>query len=220
MSEVEPEDYHIRIALPKGRLLENVLKLLSGIDINFKFKNDRDYSPAVNDKEISAKVIKARAIPQLLALGRFTFGFIGLDLVKDAGYKGIRPIYNLRLNPVKLVVAVHKSQKDILSNPPKRPILIATEYENIAHEWAMAHNLAHIIIQTWGSTEAFVPEDSDIIIDNVDTGKTLKANGLVVINKIMESSTYLVINKEAYKNKYVKQKVDEIVKKLRKRFSR
>jgi ATP phosphoribosyltransferase len=205
----------IRLALPKGRLLDNVLKLLSEININFKFKNDRDYNPITNDKEISAKVVKVRAIPQLLALGQFTVGFVGLDLIKESGYDEIKTVLSLRLNPVRLVVAVHKNQKNILSNPPKRPILIATEYENIAHEWAMKNNLAHIIIQTWGSTEAFAPDDADIIFDNIDTGRTMEANNLVVIDEIMQSSTYFVVNVKAYKKKDVKKKVDNLIKKLK-----
>lgn len=207
----------IRLALPKGRLLENVLKLLSDININFKFKNDRDYTPVVNDKGISAKVVKVRAIPQLLALGQFTMGFAGLDLIKESGYDEIKPILNLGLNPVRLVVAVNKKQKNILSNPPKRPILIATEYENIAHKWAMKNNLAHIIIQTWGSTEAFAPDDADIVFDNINSGKTMKANNLIVIDEIMHSSTYLVVNVEAYKNKSIKKKIDALIKKMRKK---
>lgn len=205
----------IRLALPKGRLLDNVLKLLSEINVNFKFKNDRDYNPIANDKEITAKVVKVRAIPQLLALGQFTVGFAGLDLIKESGYDGIKPLLDLGLNPVRLVVAVHKEQKDILLNPPKRPILIATEYEHIAHEWAMKNNLSHIIIQTWGSTEAFAPDDADIIFDNIDTGRTMDANNLIVIDEILHSSTYLVVNSEAYKQKNIKKKVDYLIKNLK-----
>lgn len=201
----------VRIALPKGRLLENVLKLLTNAGVIFTFKSDRDYNPVTNDKEILAKVVKVRAIPQLLALGQFTVGFAGLDLVKEAGYKEIKPLLDLKLNPVRLVVAVHKQQKDILLHPPKRPLLIATEYENIAHDWAMKHNLAHIIIQTWGSTEAFTPDDADIVFDNIDTGRTMEANNLVVIDEIMHSSTYLVVNAEAYGRKDLRNKVDQLI---------
>lgn len=197
--------------------MENVLKLLSDVGITFKFQNDRDYNPVSSDKEISAKVVKVRAIPQLLALGQFTVGFAGLDLIKESGYREINPLLDLKLNPVRLVTAVHKSQKNILSNPPKRPLLIATEYEKIAHDWASKHNLAHIIIQTWGSTEAFAPDDADIVFDNIDTGKTMKSNNLIVIDEIMNSSTYLIVNKEAYANKEVKRKVDEIITKIKRR---
>lgn len=208
-------DYTLRMALPKGRLLDNVLKLLSEIGLTFEFKNDRDYIPVTNDKEIVAKVVKVRAIPQLLALGQFNVGFAGLDLLKEAGYDEIKPVLDLGLNPVKLVVAVHESQKDLLLNPPNRPVLIATEYENIAHNWAIKNNMAHIIIQTWGSTEAFAPDDADLVFDNVDSGRTMKANNLIIIDEIMDSSTYLVVNAEAYMNKEVKRKVDELVQKIK-----
>ena len=189
--------------------------MLSKSGIDFQFKNDRDYSSISNDKEISSKIVKTRAIPQLLALGQFTIGFLGLDLIKEAGFTEIKPILDLKLNPVRLVVAVRREQKGILINPPKRPIVIATEYENIAHEWAMKNNLAHIIIQTWGSTEAYAPDDADIVFDNIDTGKTMEANNLIVIDEIMHSSTCLAVNIKAYDQDEIKMKVDEIVKKLK-----
>ncbi|MDD3101681.1 MAG: ATP phosphoribosyltransferase [Patescibacteria group bacterium] len=204
----------MRLALPKGILLSNVLSLLEKIDIKFKFKNNRDYNPICNDLNIKAKLVKVRAIPQLLALGQFNAGFVGLDLIKESGYSEIEPIFDLKLNQVRLVAAVHKSQKDIIVNPPKRPLLIATEYENIAGNWAFDKNLAHIIIQTWGSTEAYAPDDADIVFDNIDTGETMAANNLIVVDEIMRSSTYLVINKENYKNGFIKEKINEMIIKL------
>lgn len=108
----------LRLALPKGRLLPNVLSLLEKINIKFYFKNDRDYCPVCNHLDLKAKLVKVRAIPQLLALGQFNVGFTGLDLVKESGYEEIEPIFDLNLNKVKLVAAVHKNKREIIINPP------------------------------------------------------------------------------------------------------
>lgn len=187
----------MRIALPKGRLLENVLALLEQAGLSFVFAHARNYRPTCNQAGVSAKLVKVRAIPQLVALGNFDVGFSGLDLLREADYDQVVPLLDLGLNPVELVVAVPRGKETIVDDPPRRPLLIATEYVNIADRWALERNLAHITIQTWGSTEAYAPEDADIVFDCTETGTTIAANDLVVIDRIVRSSTWLVANRAA-----------------------
>jgi ATP phosphoribosyltransferase len=189
----------MRLALPKGRLLEGTFVRLARGGLTFRFASDRDYRPTCSDPTVQAKLVKVRAIPQLVALGNFDVGFCGLDLVREAGYDDAVPILDLSLNRVEIVVAVRRGQDNLLAQPPKRPLLIATEYERLADEWALRHNLAHITIQTWGSTEAFAPEDADIVFDCMETGRTLEANGLVIVDRILSSATWLVANRRALK---------------------
>lgn len=187
----------IHLLLPKGRLLPGVADLLSRIDIEFKYKNDRDYKPIVRSGTgaYTARVVKPRAIPQLLALEQFDVGFVGRDIVSEADYEPVEILLDLGLNSVELVVAVAKGQEEILSNPPKRPLVIATEYESLAHRWAMQRGLAHICVQTYGSTEGYAPDIADIVFDCCETGNTIEANGLVIIDRLMKSSTCLVANR-------------------------
>jgi ATP phosphoribosyltransferase len=187
----------MRLGLPKGRLLEGVLGRLERAGVTFHFDSDRHYKPASNEPAISAKLFKARAIPQLLALGNIDLGFTGLDLVAEAGYEQIVDLLDLGLNRVELVVAVARAERDLLESPPRRPVVIATEYEQLAARWAMEHRLAHIAIQTHGSTEAYLPEDADIIFDCTETGATLAANDLVIIDRLMVSTTHLFANRRA-----------------------
>ncbi len=194
------EKRELRMAIPKGRIQEGLISLLKRSGITLSFVNDRDYSPSTNVDYLKAKMIKARAIPQLIALGNFQLGFSGQDLIKEYDYENTLEILNLNLNTVEIIVATSKDMEDILINPPTRPIVIATEYENLATRWALQKGLSHIIIQTWGSTESYAPEDADIVFDNMETGNTLRANGLIVIDKIMTSSTCLVVNKNVYEN--------------------
>jgi ATP phosphoribosyltransferase len=188
----------MKLALPKGRLFEGVIAWLADRGVTFDFKNDRDYSPQCSDPATRPRVRKVRAIPQLLSYGIFDAGFCGLDLLEEGScYKEVWPVLDLGLNPVKLVVAIHESQAGILEAPPPRPLVIASEYENIAHQWAWKRGLAHILVNTYGSTEGYAPEDADIVFDCVETGATMEANGLVVVETVMDSSTWLVANKEA-----------------------
>jgi ATP phosphoribosyltransferase len=204
----------VRIALPKGRLFEGVMRLLSQAGLTFEI-TDRNYTPVASDPRVTAKIVKARAVPQLVALGNFDAGFCGLDLVEEASYEDPVVLLELGLNPVDLVVAVSPSQIDILSQPPRRPVLIATEYERIADRWALAHNLAHITIQTHGSTEGYAPEDADIVFDCRETGCTLAQNDLVVIDEILSSSTSLVANRFALEAEDVGHQVRELEARLR-----
>lgn len=191
----------IKIGIPKGRLFKPVLDILKQSDIYLDIKNDRDYRPKSNVKDIEFKIFKPRAIPQLIVLGNLDAGFTGLDLARESGYTQFGFNIEYEVAKVDLVVAVHNSNPNLLLDPPKRPLLIATEYPNIASNWASNHNLAHIILKTYGATEAYAPEDADIVLDCVETGNTMEANNLVIVDKIMSSSLHLFVNEEGWMNK-------------------
>jgi len=204
----------MRVALPKGHLRDGVLGLLERAGITFTFKNDRDYRPACSDGSVTAKMFKVRSIPQLLDLGQYDIGFCGKDLVAESGYELIESVLDLELNPVELVVAVRRGNEDIFTNPPRRPLLIATEYVRLADDWALQKNLAHITVQSYGSTEAFAPEDADIVFDNCETGRTIEANGLVIVERLMRSTTHMVASKFALENATLAARIQELKKKL------
>lgn len=187
----------VRVALPKGRLLEGVEQVLQRAGLRFTFASDRGYTGQANEPGLTAKLIKARAVPLMVALGNFQLGFCGLDLVREADYEQVVPLLDLGLNPVTLVVAVPASRADVLQNPPRRPLLIATEYERLADAWALQRGLAHITVQTHGSTEAYAPDDADVVLDCVETGRTMEANDLVQVERLVRSSTHLVANRMA-----------------------
>lgn len=204
----------LRLALPKGRLLEGVRARLVSAGVTLGFASDRDYRPSTSDPDLTAKLVKARAVPQLVALDRFGAGFCGLDLVREADYEQVVPVLDLGLNPVELVVAVPADRAGLLDDPPRRPLLIASEYERLADRWALARNLAHITLQTWGSTEAYAPEDADVVFDCVETGRTLAANGLVVIERLFASTTHLVASRAALEDPARRPALDALVARL------
>lgn len=189
----------VKLGLPKGRLLDPVVRFLREVGYEPLLHGEgvehlgRTYHLDCSDDNFDLWVLKVRALPQMIALGAIDVGFCGLDLLEEAGYEQVVPVLDLGLNPVTLVVAVPEGKEDIVKNPPKRPLVIATEYENIADRWAAKHGLAHITIQTFGSTEAYAPAFADIVFDCVDTGRTLEANNLVVIDEIVKSATHLVV---------------------------
>ncbi len=189
----------LKLLLPQGHLQVGVLSLLSKAGIEFTFKDPRDYRPQCSDPRIEAKVLRPQDTPWLLAQGRHDFGFCGLDLLDEkaaTGLEGFVECIDTRLNPVKLVLAAHWQDKDILSQSERR-LLIATEYPFTAARWAASRGIDALAIPTAGCTEAWVPDDADLILDVTETGTTLRKNGLVVVSQILRSTTHLVASKKA-----------------------
>lgn len=195
----------MRIAVPKGRLQEPVLAALRDIDElgNITFPKTRSYHGVSRIPGIKATLIKPRAIPQLLGLDVFDIGFCGLDLVQEADELGAIPVADLGLNRVRILVGVPATKYAILDRPPPRPLVIATEYPKIAERWAIKRGLACITVETFGGTEAYVPDIADIVIDCVETGATLEANGLIPMETLLESSTHLVVSSRFARDKRV-----------------
>lgn len=187
----------MKVAVPKGRLWPGVQNRLREAGVEVNQTDPRCYRLACDRPGFDMRLFKPRAIPQLVALDVCQFGFVGLDLLKEAGYENAVPIVDLGLNPVEIVVATHASTENVLVRPPRRPLVIATEYVNLADRWAHQRGLAHITVQTWGSTEGYAPEEADIVFDCRETGATIASNGLVVLERIMTSSTWLAGNESA-----------------------
>jgi ATP phosphoribosyltransferase len=103
---------------------------------------------------------------------------------------------DLGLNRVRIVVATPAAKAGILDAPPPRPLVVATEYPNVAERWMMARGLAHVVLRSHGSTEAYLPDIADVIIDCVETGATLAANGLVGVEELFDSSTWVVVHRD------------------------
>jgi ATP phosphoribosyltransferase len=101
---------------------------------------------------------------------------------------------DLGLQRVRLLAAA--ADPHILEQPPPRPLAIATEFPLIADRWATARNLAHICLHTWGSTEAWAPTYADLVVDVVETGETMAANGLSVLDELLVSTTVLIARRE------------------------
>jgi len=170
----------MKIGLPSGRLKSD-----SYFRESFVFEHER----SLVSKCGPAFIFKARVIPQLLQLGIIDVGVCGHDLVEEAEVN-LHRIRDLPGKDVRIVAATK------LNEWPKRPLLIATEYPRIAEKWAYSKNLSHTILMTYGSTEAFAGGIADIIVDCVDTGQTLKANGIQIVDTIMHSSPGVYCRKE------------------------
>lgn len=204
----------IRLALPKGRLMAGLVPLLGRVGLGITIPDPRGYHVACIDPRVDARLVKPRAVPQLVALGNFPLAFCGRDLVEDAAYDQTAILHDTGLNAVRIVVAVPAGSEGILSDPPRRPLVIASEYRRLAERWAFERGLSAIVIDTYGSTEGYAPDDADIVFDCVETGATMEANGLTVVERVIDSSTCLVGNEAKIEELGIRAFANRLVERL------
>ena len=202
----------LSILLAKGRIYESVVELLKDVGISI-YLPDRTYYPITNQDDLAFQVVKPQISSALLADNRADVAFSGKDWVFENGVQDqVAEIIDLGLDPVRIVVAVPETVDfDALL---KKPVTIATEYQNLSRFWAKEKNVDGKIFRTWGTSEGFVQDNeqalAQILIDNTSTGSSLRANHLKICDTIMESSTRMYASKEALKDPEKKQKIMEL----------
>lgn len=207
MSPIELPDT-IRFALPKGRMSDGVERLLADAGIQIS-ATARDYRPNIAFAGFETKILKPRAIIEMLESGSRDLGFAGADWVAEAEADVIQ-LLDTGLDPVRLVAAAPAS---ILQdeNWSSRPLVIASEYEQITRQWIEQQNLDATFLHSYGATEVLPPEDADCIVDNTATGSTLAANDLDIIDEIMTSSTRVYASPRALNDPAKRTKIEEFV---------
>ncbi|MGV8086537.1 MAG: ATP phosphoribosyltransferase [Candidatus Woesearchaeota archaeon] len=181
----------IKIALPKGRLLDSTKELFEKSKIYLELE-ERGYQPKSNLRNVEFYMLKPRDIPKMVELGFVDAGIVGKDLIEDEKAR-VNSMLDLKTMPVYLIVAGKKNSKNFHNNKTK--IIVASEYAEIAKKYFRSKKIPFTLIKTHGATECFVPKFADIIVDHTQTGITLKKNKLKVFEIIMKSTTQFIVNK-------------------------
>jgi ATP phosphoribosyltransferase len=197
----------IKLALPKGRLKESVIDLLSDAGLKIK-ENGRNYRLPCNNPDFEIKILKTQNIPKLVELGSQDIAFTGSDWVIEQN-ADVEELIDLKFNPVKIVAAIPFNME--LSDFKGKKIRVASEYENITKNYLDKKGYSFSFIRSYGATEVFVPEDADMIIDNTSTGSTLKANNLKIIDIILESSTRIIANRNSLRDQIKSKKINNLL---------
>lgn len=201
----------IRIAITKGRIEKQVCKLLdqAGFDMEPIFNKDRELLIETKDG-IQMIFGKPNDVMTFLEHGIVDIGFVGKDTLDDLDYDDYYELYDLEIGKCYFAVAAYPEYK---TTDFKRRKRIASKYTNVAKKYFASKKEDVQIIKLDGSVELGpVTGISDAIVDIVETGSTLKANGLEIIEKISEISTRMVVNKVCFKFK--KEEIMNIVNKL------
>jgi len=197
----------IKMVIPKGRIFKKVAQLLNDASIGLE-TNDRLYVPHIGDPEVEGKIMKTQNIARLIELGSHDIGFTGYDWVVESGADVVE-LMDLKFDPVKIVAAIPEAVPE--SELGQQKILVASEYENISSKYLEKKGYKYLLIRTFGATEAYPPEDADMIIDNISTGQTLRDHKLKIVDEIMTSSTRFIASAEALQESWKKEKIEEMV---------
>src|SRR6266513_3597339 len=197
-----------RLGLPKGRMENGVLTLLADAGIRVR-PSARGYRPDVTLPGAEAKMLKPQNIVEMLALGSRDVGFAGADWVAELEANVVE-LLDTGLDPVQVVAAAPKAMLED-GRLPTRRLVVASEYERLAQRWIARRCLSAECVRSYGATEVFPPEDADVIVDNSATGATLEANGLVVVDELMASSTRLYANPVALEDRARRRRIDDLL---------
>lgn len=194
MAQPAQDPLRVRLALPKGRMQEGVSALLGDAGIRLR-AGSRGYRPAINLPHFEVKILKPQSIVEMLHLGSRDLGFAGADWVAELKADLVE-LLDTTMDPVRVVAA---APVQLLENGrlPQRPLVVASEYEHLTLAWIKKNAPKATFVRSYGATEVFPPEDADCIVDNTATGSTLTANGLEIIDELMQSSTRLYANPKA-----------------------
>jgi ATP phosphoribosyltransferase len=229
----------LKFAIPKGSLEKATAEFFS--KSGFKIGGtERTYRPSINDPQIELKVLRPQEIPVFVSEGLQDLGITGEDWVKE-NRADVEILQNLEYGKIRLVIAVPKTCENMTMGEYMESIWaqgknfrISTEYLNIASEylkntpqykkrfgsadpmlvtpwWRKGDNARAKIFLSFGATEAKPPEDSDAIMDVTETGTTIEANNLKIVDTVLRSAAVLIANKKALDDPEKREKIYDIV---------
>jgi len=201
----ENKTNYLVIALPSGKLFKPSIKLLEGMGIDLKGGKEISRKLAFFDQEEEVKFIITRTKdnPTYVECGAADIGIVGEDVLLEEK-KDVYRLLDLKFGDCKMVLAAPagRQQEKYYKNDGHR-LKVATKYPRIAADYFKEKGIYVELIKLYGSVE-LAPQVglSDMIVDIVSTGRTLKENGLVIIDEIIPLSAQLIVNRISYKTKH------------------
>ena len=205
----------LKIGLPKGSLQDATFKLFSKAGWEFRV-DSRSYQPVVDDPELSAMLIRPQELPRYLRDGILDVGITGRDWIEDNdAADDLHEVAELAYskatrNAIKIVLAASndsaiESARDLAG---KR---IATEYVRLTERYLAHHAVKDASVEfSWGACEVKVPVFADAIVVNTETGNSLRAHNLRIVDTLLTSTTRLVANKTAWADPAKRAKIENI----------
>jgi ATP phosphoribosyltransferase len=210
---VKTKNKILRLGLPKGSLQESTLKLFRKAGYHITVSS-RSYYPVFEDPGIESMLIRAQEMARYVERGILDCGLTGYDWIMEqaADVKEVAELNYAKegLRPVRWVIAVPNDSK-IKSVKDLNGKRIATELVGFTKRYLKSKKVKAEIDFSWGATEVKPPHLADAIVELTETGTSLRANNLRIIETILESSTRFISNKKAWQDKGKRQKMENIV---------
>ena len=202
----------LKLGLPKGSLEEATIGLFGKAGWKIK-KSSRSYIAGIDDSELSGYFLRAQEIARYIEHGYFDAGLTGYDWVVENGADVVEVcdlVYSRASNVrSRWVIAVPESS-DIKTVKDLQGKSIATEVVNIVQNYLKEQGVVANVEFSWGATEMKVPDLVDAIVDLTETGNSLRANKLRIVDTILYTNTKFVANKDAWQNPEKRRKIEQI----------
>jgi len=218
----------LRLALADGHQQKPTLELLSRAGIEVRNDTSNPRRPHINIERVGVKMIRPQDMPLQIANDNFDLAITGQDWLRDHLYRfpssPAKEILDLGFGQVRIVAVVKNDTgidslqdfRELLKKGDLRNLRIASEYTNIADKYAQDNHLSpYRLIPTWGASEVFLPEDADLLIENIQTGGTLARHNLKIIDTLFGSSACLIANANIFGNGPKQERMEHIVQILR-----
>jgi ATP phosphoribosyltransferase len=207
----------LMLGLPKGSLEESTKALFAKAGWKIT-TSSRSYKPAIDDAELDGRFVRAQEVARYVAHGFFDCGLTGWDWVQenDADVVEVCDLVYSRASTLKsrwvLCVPESSAVKTAADLAGKR---VATELVETTKRWFAAKNIPVHVEFSWGATEVKVPDLVDAIVDITETGSSLRANKLRIVDTLLETNTKLIANKASWENPAKRRKIETIALLLR-----
>lgn len=207
----------LRIGLPSGSLQEPTFALFAKAGFVISGAS-RSYKPSVDDPELVVRLLRAQEISRYVEHGYLDCGLTGRDWVQNNG-SDVEVLCEMTFSktssaPTRWVIAVPEDSH-IRSVSDLQGKLIATEAVELTKRFLESRGVKANVEFSWGATEVKVPDLVDAIVDVTETGSSLRANKLRILETILESSPQIIANKSAYRDAWKRSKLDNLVLLLR-----
>ena len=206
------EGKKLKLGLPKGSLQESTIEIFKRAGIRVH-ASERSYFPGCDDEELEIMLVRSQEMARYVADGVFDAGLTGYDWVMESGVK-IHEVCELLyaksgFRPVRWVLAVPndspiKSVKDLEG---KR---IATELVGVVTKWLAKNSVKAEVEFSWGATEAKAGPLVDAIVELTETGSSLRANKLRIVEELLTSSTRFIANENSWKDAWKREKMENL----------
>ena len=202
----------IRLGIPKGSLQDATIALFAAAGFKIYAKG-RSYYPSTDDAELECMLIRAQEMARYVEHGALDAGLTGLDWVEETGLEVV--------NVADLIYAKQSRGKVrwVLAVPEESMVkraedlegkIIATELVEVTKRYFDSKGVKVRVDFSWGATEVKPPMLADAIVEVTETGSSLKANRLRIVDTVLESNTQLIANKNSYADSAKRQKIDNI----------
>ncbi len=204
----------LKIGIPKGSLQESTIRIFKKAGFNITLASSRSYFPSIDDEEMEGVLFRAQEMSRYVEDGLIDCGITGNDWVLENNSKVVKVadlVYAKQsMRPVKWVLAV-PNKSNVTKAEALRGKKVATELVNVTKNFFKKKKVNADVEFSWGATEVKTKMGIDAIVELTETGASLRANDLRIIDVVCESTTQFIANKEAWKNPWKRRKIEGII---------